>query len=151
MNTISSHSPVANYVSNIGKSNAASTGTPQEQPATSSSDPVTELRRYAADLVAHSRGGLLRAMQSNASGLVASERAALNSEASGAREKIELPDVAELEREDADKLLAQVQKLVDRGFGESDTFVGYNGTEQTSSLKTYRDWLQAKGGLSVYA
>lgn len=150
MNTISSHSPVANYFSNIGKSSAASTGTAEEKPA-ASSDPVTELRRYAADLVAHSRGGLLRAMQSNGSGLVASERAALNSEAGGARDKIELPDVAELEREDATKLLAQVQKLVDRGFGESDTFVGYNGAEQTSSLKTYRDWLQAKGGLSVYA
>lgn len=151
MNTISSHSPVANYVTPIGKGSAATADTAQEKPAASSSDPITELRRYAADLVAHSRGGLLRAMQSNGSGLVASERAALNSQASGAREKIELPDVAELDREDAAKLLAQVQKLVDRGFGESDTFVGYNGDEQTSSLKTYRDWLQAKGGLSVYA
>ena len=151
MNTISSPSPPASYVTNTGKSSASPVGAAPEQPAQSPSDPVTELRRYAADLVAHSRGGLLRAMQNNASGLVASERAALNSEASGAREKIQLPDVAELDREDATRLLAQVQKLVDRGFGENDTFVGYNGDEQTSSLKTYRDWLQAKGGVSVFA
>ena len=151
MNTISSRSPLASYGTNTGKSSARPVGAAPEQPAQSPSDPVTELRRYAADLVAHSRGGLLRAMQNNASGLVASERAALNSEASGAREKIQLPDVAELDREDATRLLAQVQKLVDRGFGESDTFVGYNGDEQTSSLKTYRDWLQAKGGVSVFA
>ena len=67
-----------------------------------------------------------------------------------ANSKIALPDVANMDRDDAAKLLAQINKLVDAGLDKSDSFVGYNGDQQTNSLTTYRDWLQAKGGVSVY-
>ena len=33
---------------------------------------------------------------------------------------------------------------------KTDSFIGYNGEQQTDSLATYRDWLQARGGVSIY-
>ena len=51
---------------------------------------------------------------------------------------------------DAAKLLAQINKLVESGMDKTGTFVGYNGDKQTDSLVTYRDWLQARGGVSIY-
>lgn len=64
--------------------------------------------------------------------------------------KIELPDVAAMDRDDAAKLLVQVDKLIDAGLGDSSSFVGFNAGQQTDSLTTYRDWLQARGGVSIY-
>ena len=43
----------------------------------------------------------------------------------------------------------QVDKLIDAGLGDS-SFVGFNAGQQTDSLTTYRDWLQARGGVSIY-
>ena len=48
------------------------------------------------------------------------------------------------------KLLAQVQKMVDAGMDGSVRIAGYNGDQQTDSLETYRQWLQEKGGVSIY-
>ncbi len=55
-----------------------------------------------------------------------------------------------MDRDDAAKLLVQVDKLIDAGLGDSSSFVGFNAGQQTDSLATYRDWLQAKGGVSIY-
>lgn len=63
---------------------------------------------------------------------------------------IQLPDVTQLDRDDAAKLLAQVQKMVDAGMDGSVRIAGYNGDQQTDSLETYRQWLQEKGGVSIY-
>lgn len=57
---------------------------------------------------------------------------------------IQLPDVTQLDRDDAAKLLAQVQKMVDAGMDGSVRIAGYNGDQQTDSLETYRQWLQEK-------
>ncbi|MOA61535.1 hypothetical protein D3C78_1867080 [compost metagenome] len=59
--------------------------------------------------------------------------------------------MAELDREDALALKDKVQKLIDLGLDKSTGFIGYNSEQQTDSLATYRDWLQARGGISVYA
>jgi hypothetical protein len=64
---------------------------------------------------------------------------------------IQLPDVSSLDRDEAAKLLVQVQKLADSGLSDSIGFSGSNGEQKTDSLKTYQQWLQAKGGISVYA
>ena len=60
------------------------------------------------------------------------------------------PDVSTMDRDDAAKLLVQVDKLIDAGLGDSSSFVGFNAGQQTDSLTTYRDWLQARGGVSIY-
>ena len=56
-----------------------------------------------------------------------------------------------IEARAAAKLLQQVQKMVDAGLDGSVRIAGHNGDKQTDSLETYRQWLQEKGGLSVYA
>lgn len=55
-----------------------------------------------------------------------------------------------MNRDDAASLLPQVQKLIDKGMSDSVAIAGFNGDKQTSSLETYRDWLQGKAGISVY-
>ena len=64
---------------------------------------------------------------------------------------MQLPDVANLDRDEAARLLAQVDKMLDKDLDARLTFSGSNGKEQTDSLSTYRDWLQAKGGINTYA
>ena len=34
--------------------------------------------------------------------------------------------------------------------GSESMIAGYNGDQQTDSLETYRQWLQEKGGVSIY-
>ena len=58
---------------------------------------------------------------------------------------------ANLDRDEAARLLAQVDKMLDKDLDARLTFSGSNGNEQTDSLSTYRDWLQAKGGINTYA
>ena len=41
--------------------------------------------------------------------------------------------------------------MLDKDLDARLTFSGSNGKEQTDSLSTYRDWLQAKGGINTYA
>lgn len=117
---------------------------------TDSQDPLGDLRRFAKQVVARSEGGLLRAMNGGAATASnAVQRSAGNQAA--APSVIQLPDVTQLDRDDAAKLLQQVQKMVDAGLDGSVRIAGHNGDKQTDSLETYRQWLQEKGGLSVYA
>lgn len=155
MTSISNNSPLASYFANTAKpstAGAAGSGSSTDKPS-AATDPLAEIRRFASGMVAHSRGGLLRAMHAESSGAsnaIASDRFRPVAEQDSDTSKIALPDVAELDREDAAKLLAQINKLVDAGLDKTGTFVGYNGDQQTDSLTTYRDWLQARGGVSIY-
>jgi hypothetical protein len=156
MTSISNNSPLASYFANTAKPSVAGTlgsGSSTDKPSTSAPDPLAEIRRFASSMVANSRGGLLRAMNAQSSGAsnaIASDRFRPLAEQASDTSKITLPDVAELDREDAAKLLAQINKLVDAGLDTTDSFIGYNGDKQTDSLTTYRDWLQARGGVSIY-
>jgi hypothetical protein len=155
MTSISNNSPLASYFANTAKpttDGAAASANSKDKPA-AATDPLAEIRRFASGMVANSRGGLLRAMNAESSGAsnaIASDRFRPVTEQASDTSKIALPDVAELDRDDAAKLLAQINKLVDAGLDKTDSFVGYNGDKQTESLTTYRDWLQARGGVSIY-
>ena len=51
--------------------------------------------------------------------------------------------------------MSAISRSVNYGYfigivAKTGTFVGYNGDKQTDSLVTYRDWLQARGGVSIY-
>ena len=115
-----------------------------------SQDPLADLRRFAKQVVARSEGGLLRAMNG---GATASSNAVQRSTGNQTAipSVIQLPDVTQLDRDDAATLLQQVQKMVDAGLDGTVRIAGHNGDKQTDSLETYRQWLQEKGGLSVYA
>ncbi|MGA4632340.1 hypothetical protein ACPA5B_00515 [Pseudomonas solani] len=160
MTIISNSSPLATYLASAtkpsttgtsGSTSGTTTGTDgkaTDKPA----DPIAELRQFAANLVAQGRGGLMNAMAGNTSNVLsnasAATRAGLNG---GSGAQMQLPDVSTMDRDDAAKMLTQVQKLLDKGLEGAFSFVGVNGDKQTSSLETYRDWLQAKGGISIYA
>lgn len=121
----------------------------QEAGGQNEQDPLGDLRRFAKQVVARSEGGLLRAMHGGTSASTGIP-SSVESQASKPA-VIQLPDVMTLDRDDAAKLLAQVQKMVDAGMDGSVRIAGHNGDKQTDSLETYRQWLQDKGGLSVYA
>ena len=135
------------YGSQLNNRASAASGEADSQ---ASQDPLADLRRFAQQVVARSEGGLLRAMNG---GATASSNAAQRSSNDPAAmpSVIQLPDVAQLDRDDAATLLQQVQKMVDAGLDGSMRIAGHNGDRQTDSLETYRQWLQEKGGLSVYA
>src|SRR5690606_23853486 len=115
MTTINSSSPLASYLASAAKATPATAGANQEKPAESSKDPIAELRSLARQMVARSEGGLLRALNSgNGLQIGASQRLA-EVASPGSGTKIELPDVAAMDRDDAAKLLAQVEKLIDAG------------------------------------
>ena len=150
MTTINTSSPLASYLASAGKVTTATTASSQEKPAESSKDPIAELRSLARQMVARSEGGLLRALNGGGSLQPSISQSLSGSKAGESGAKIELPDVAAMDRDDAAKLLAQINKLVESGMDKTGTFVGYNGDKQTDSLATYRDWLQARGGVSIY-
>ena len=127
-----------------GSTGTGSTGTGTT--AEETKDPIGELRKYAAAIVAQSRGGLFTALAGGEQ-TSPSQSATSNFSASSA---IQLPDVNSMSRDDAASLLPQVQKLIDKGMSDQVSVAGYNGDKQTSSLETYRDWLQSKAGISVY-
>jgi len=114
-----------------------------------SQDPLADLRRFAKQVVARSEGGLLRAMNGGAAQPGNTVQRSGDSQPA-TPSVIQLPDVTQLDRDDAATLLAQVQKMVDAGMDGSVRISGYNGDKQTDSLETYRQWLQERGGLSVY-
>ncbi|WP_068825372.1 hypothetical protein [Pseudomonas sp. BMS12] len=151
MTTINSTSPLATYLASVSKSAASSSSSAEEN---TNSDPIAELRRLASQMVARSEGGLLRALnssnQSSSTSALASDRVGQSSGQGSSGTQIQLPDVSVMDRDDAAKLLVQVDKLIDAGLGDSGSFVGFNDGQQTDSLATYRDWLQEKGGISVY-
>ena len=149
MTTINTSSPLASYLASAGKATTATTASSQEKPAESSKDPIAELRSLARQMVARSEGGLLRALNGGGSLQPSVSQSLSGSKAGESGAKIELPDVSTMDRDDAAKLLVQVDKLIDAGLGDS-SFVGFNAGQQTDSLATYRDWLQARGGVSIY-
>lgn len=135
------------YGSQVSNGSSSASG---ETGGQAGEDPLADLRRFAKQMVARSEGGLLRAMNGGAA--TASNGLQRSSESQPAEPSvIALPDVMQLDRDDAAKLLAQVQKMVDAGLDGSVRIAGHNGDKQTDSLETYRQWLQEKGGLSVYA
>jgi hypothetical protein len=150
MTTISTTSPLASYLASAGKAATATTAASQEKSAENTRDPIAELRSLARQMVARSEGGLLRALNGDGGLQLASDRASLNPNLNGDNTQIQLPDVAALDRDDAAKLLVQVNKLIDAGLGDSKAFIGSNDGKSTDSLTTYRDWLQEKGGISIY-
>jgi len=161
MTSVSSNLSLLSYISSLSKSDSSesSKATSTSSPTTSGStgtgtgttteetkDPIAELRKYAAAIVAQSRGGLFTALAGGEQ-TSPSQSATSNFSASNA---IQLPDVNSMSRDDAATLLPQVQKLIDKGMSDSVSVAGYNGDKQTSSLETYRDWLQSKAGISIY-
>jgi hypothetical protein len=125
----------------------AQTGTTptNSEPKKDSQDPIGDLKKYASSLTSQHKGGLFRALaNSNASQAVASPNAS-------PKKTLQLPDVASLDRDDAARLLNQVDKMLDKQQDTRLSFKGSNGKEQTESLSTYRNWLQAKGGINTYA
>jgi hypothetical protein len=164
MTTITTHSAISSYLGLASRSSGGNSGTGTDKTeseaadaSTATQDPVAELRRYASALIAQSSGGLFRAMSGGGNAIGGSQfsgtQPTTTTPSSGDADKIQLPDVAELDRDDALKLKDKVQKLIDAGFDETDSglaFVGYDGDKETTSLTTYRDWLQARGGVSIY-
>jgi hypothetical protein len=152
MTSVSSNLSLLSYISSISKSDSSdstktpTTGTTTDTSSEASQDPIGDLRKYAAAIVAQSRGGLFTALAGGEQ-TSASQSATAGSSAKGA---IQLPDVSSMSRDDAASLLPQVQKLIDKGMTDSLSVAGFNGDQQTDSLETYRDWLQSKAGISVY-
>lgn len=157
MTIISNSSPLATYLASATKpstttgTSGSTSGTEDKTPQ-KPADPIADLRQFAANLVAQGRGGLMNAMAGNTSNVLSNASAATRAGLNGGNgAQMQLPDVSTLDRDDAAKMLTQVQKLLDKGLEGAFSFVGVNGDKQTSSLETYRDWLQAKGGISIYA
>ena len=140
MTSISNNSPLASYFANTAKPSTAGTtgsGSSTDKPNTSAPDPLAEIRRFASGMVANSRGGLLRAMNAESSGAsnaIASDRFRPVAEPESDTSKIALPDVADLDREDAAKLLAQINKLVESGMDKTGTFATQQCGVQPFSL-----------------
>lgn len=149
MTSINNSTPamLSYYGSQLNNRSSAASG---DSDTSSSQDPLADLRRFAKQVVARSEGGLLRAMQGGTAQAATGLQGLGESEAASSS-AIQLPDVEDLDRDDAAKLLEQVQKMVDGGMDGSVLIAGRNGEQQTDSLETYRQWLQEKGGLSVYA
>ena len=161
MTSVSSNLSLLSYISSISKSDSSESskatgtstptgsgtaGTGTGATTEETKDPIAELRKYAAAIVAQSRGGLFTALAGGEQ-TSPSQSATSNFSASSA---IQLPDVNSMSRDDAATLLPQVQKLIDKGMSDQVSVAGYNGDKQTSSLETYRDWLQSKAGISIY-
>ncbi|MEK1906159.1 MAG: hypothetical protein AAAB13_10290 [Pseudomonas sp.] len=153
MTSISSNPiALASYTA-TSKTAAAAGNTTSQQSSEKPADPVAEIKRLALMMQARQNGGLFTVMAkgtsqtTSLSGLTGLSGAG----SSGTTATIPLPDVGELEKEDAQKLLTQVQKLLDNGVTDGISFKGTNGDKQTDSLATYRDWLQAKVGIDTYA
>lgn len=137
---------ISYYGKQASKQAAANAGDSKGQ---ASSDPLADLRSLAKQMVARSEGGLLRAM--NGSTSTPSIASSTLTSGNGGTAGVKLPDVASLDRDEAANLLEKLQKLEAAGLGNTFSFSGSNGEQKTDSLKTYQQWLQAKGGISVYA
>ena len=145
MTSIAARFLPSNYMTPSSKPAESATSQQNSQTTKAPQDPIGELKKYAASLTNQQRAGLFSAMAKS----TASQ--ALSSPSQGAGNALQLPDVANLDRDDAARLLAQVDKMLDKDLDARLSFRGSNGSEQTDSLSTYRDWLQAKGGINTYA
>lgn len=140
MTSIAARFLPSNYMTPSSKPAESATNQQNSQTTKAPQDPIGELKKYAASLTNQHRAGLFSAM--------AKTDASPSQSTSNA---MQLPDVANLDRDEAARLLAQVDKMLDKDLYARLTFSGSNGKEQTDSLSTYRDWLQAKGGINTYA
>jgi hypothetical protein len=134
----------SNYSTASLKQAQTGTTSTNSEPKKDAQDPIGELKKYAAALTNQHKGGLFRALANSSSQAVASPSASTKT-------TLQLPDVANMDRDDAARLLSQVEKMLDKQQDTHLSFKGYNGKEQTESLSTYRNWLQAKGGINTYA
>ena len=117
MTTINSNSPLATYLASAAKTTPATAGAGQEKPAESSKDPIAELRSLARQMVARSEGGLLRALNGGGSLQPSISQSLSGSKAGESGAKIELPDVAAMDRDDAAKLRLNARKsLIQYGY-----------------------------------
>jgi hypothetical protein len=148
MTSINNSTPamLSYYGSQLNNRSSAASGETSDQ---ATQDPLADLRRFAKQVVARSEGGLLRAMHGAAAQPSNTVQGSGDSQPT-TPSVIQLPDVMQLDRDDAAKLLVQVQKMVDAGMDGSVRISGHNGDQQTDSLETYRQWLQEKGGVSIY-
>ncbi|MDH1261851.1 hypothetical protein [Pseudomonas sp. GD03944] len=152
MTSINNSMPaMVSYYSSQANAQAANANAGGSSGSEASRDPIAELRRYASQVVARSEGGLLRALHGGSapaasSGVVPKPKP----ETENTTLTIPLPDVASLDRDEANKLLGQVQELIDLGLDKKVNFTGTNQGKETDSLETYRQWLQEKGGVSIY-
>lgn len=147
---LASYTAASKATATAGTGNTAS-NTTNQQSSEKPADPVAEIKRLAQMMQARQTGGLFAAMAKGSSQSSSLGGLTGSTTSSGNTATIPLPDVGELEKEDAQKLLTQVQKLIDNGVTDGISFKGSNGDKQTDSLSTYRDWLQAKVGIDIYA
>ena len=135
----------SSYMTPSSKPAESSTTAQNSQTKKDTPDPIGEIKKYAASLTSQHRGGLFSALAKSAG-----SQAPTGQPASAAK-ALQLPDVANLDRDDAARLLNQVDKMLSKDLDARLSFRGSNGSEQTDSLSTYRNWLQAKGGINTYA
>lgn len=150
------NSPAAmvSYYASQANGQAASSKGESKGGEQAASDPLADLRRFAKQMVARTEGGLLRSLNGGSSAStnpLQQLRQAAGIGSGNSAAAIQLPDVASLDRDEAARLIEQVQKLTDAGLDKTLGFSGSNAGKQTDSLETYRQWLQEKGGISVYA
>ena len=143
MTSIAARFLPSNYMTPSSKPAENATSQQNSQTTKAPQDPISELKKYAASLTNQHRAGLFSAMAKTDGSQATSSQSTSNA--------MQLPDVANLDRDEAARLLAQVDKMLDKDLDARLTFSGSNGKEQTDSLSTYRDWLQAKGGINTYA
>ncbi len=143
MTSIAARFLPSNYMTPSSKPAESATSQQNSQTTKAPQDPISELKKYAASLTNQHRAGLFSAMAKTDGSQATSSQSTSNA--------MQLPDVANLDRDEAARLLAQVDKMLDKDLDARLTFSGSNGKEQTDSLSTYRDWLQAKGGINTYA
>jgi len=149
MTSINNSMPaMVSYYSSQVNTQAANAKAGDNAEGEASRDPIAELRRYASQVVARSEGGLLRALHGGAPAAASGSVPATGKE--NTTPTIPLPDVADLDRDEASRLLGQVRELIDLGLDKNIRFTGSNAGKETDSLETYRDWLQEKGGVSIY-
>lgn len=145
MTSIAARFLPSNYTTPSSKPAEASTSQQNSQANKAPQDPIAELKKYAASLTSQHRSGLFSAMaKSNASQATSSQSPSISN-------AMQLPDVANLDRDEAARLLTQVDKMLDQDLDARLSLRGSNGSQQTDSLSTYRNWLQAKSGINTYA
>ena len=145
MTSIAARFLPSSYMTPSSKPAESTTSQQNSQATKAPQDPIGELKKYAASLTNQHRAGLFSAMAKTDGSQATSSPSLSTSNA------MQLPDVANLDRDEAAHLLTQVDKMLDKDLDARLTFSGSNGKEQTDSLSTYRDWLQAKGGINTYA
>lgn len=107
MTTITTSSPLASYLASAGKATTATTASSQEKPAESSKGPDRRAAQPGPTDGGAQRGRPLRALNGGGSLQPSISQSLSGSKAGESGAKIELPDVAAMDRDDAAGLLVQ--------------------------------------------